>query len=60
MNIKSNFQWTVKAELDNIFIERLWSSFKYEHVYLYSAEEGNELYIGCIKWFYFNNTERPH
>jgi len=46
--------------LDNIFIERLWRSLKYEHVYLYPADGGLELYKGCKEWFDFYNTERPH
>jgi putative transposase len=29
--------------IDNIFIERLWRSVKYEHIYLYVHKDGNEL-----------------
>jgi transposase InsO family protein len=32
--------------IDNIFIERLWRSVKYEHIYLHVAEDGVELYEG--------------
>ena len=46
--------------IDNIFIERLWRSVKYEHIYLHSAEDGVELYSGLKKYFEFYNTERPH
>ena len=46
--------------LDNIFIERLWRSLKYEQVYLYPSDGGLELYKGCKIWFDFYNTERPH
>lgn len=46
--------------IDNIFVERLWRSVKYEHVYLHSAEDGVELYSGLKNYFEFYNTERPH
>lgn len=46
--------------LDNIFIERLWRSLKYEAVYLHEMTDGfaAERVIG--EWIEFNNTERPH
>jgi putative transposase len=46
--------------LDNIFIERLWRSLKYEAVYLHEMTDGfaAERVIG--KWIEFYNTERPH
>lgn len=37
--------------LDNIFIERLWRSVKYEEVYLYAYRDGKECYIGLKKYF---------
>ena len=46
--------------LDNIFIERLWKSVKYEHVYLYVYEDGISLYKGLEKYFTFYNQERLH
>ena len=46
--------------LDNIFIERLWRSLKYEYVYLNAPETGKELYHGLDDYFYFYNNERPH
>ena len=46
--------------LDNVFIERLWWSLKYENVDLNVAETGNELYHGVSNYFNFYNTERPH
>ena len=46
--------------LDNVFIERLWWSLKYEYVYLNVPETGNELYHGVSNYFNFYNTERPH
>ncbi len=46
--------------MDNIFIERLWRSLKYEAVYLHELADGfvAERVIG--KWLDFYNTERPH
>jgi putative transposase len=46
--------------LDNIFIERLWRSLKYEAVYLHEMTDGfaAERVIG--DWIAFYNTERPH
>ncbi len=46
--------------LDNIFIERLWRSLKYEYVYLHAPETGKELYHGLYDYFNFYNNERPH
>lgn len=45
---------------DNIFIERLWRSVKYEHVYLYAYEEGLSLWKGLSDYFNFYNQERFH
>jgi putative transposase len=46
--------------LDNIFVERLWRSVKYEDVYLYGYATMGELLIGLTKYFTFYNEERPH
>ncbi len=46
--------------LDNIFIERLWKSVKYECVYLHAFEDGVELYNGIHRYFTFYNHERIH
>jgi putative transposase len=46
--------------IDNIFIERLWKSVKYECVYLHVFEDGVKLYEGLQKYFYFYNHERMH
>jgi putative transposase len=46
--------------IDNIFIERLWRTVKYEHIYLHVAEDGLKLYEGLMDYFIFYNTERPH
>ena len=46
--------------LDNVFIERLWRSLKYEAVYLHEMTDGfaAERVIGA--WIAFHNTARPH
>jgi putative transposase len=46
--------------MDNIFIERLWRSLKYEAVYLHELTDGfvAERVIG--EWIKFYNTQRPH
>lgn len=46
--------------LDNIFVERLWRSVKYECIYLSNYETVEELTSGLRDWFRFYNTERPH
>ena len=45
---------------DNIFIERLWRSLKYEAVYLQDYEDGTHAYEGIEKYFSFYNNERMH
>ena len=46
--------------LDNIFVERLWRSLKYECVYLHAWETGSEAKAGVRKWIAFYNHKRPH
>jgi len=46
--------------LDNIFIERLWRSLKYECIYLNEYENVPELLEGLKWWFGFYNEKRPH
>ncbi|MEP0456292.1 MULTISPECIES: IS3 family transposase [Alphaproteobacteria] len=46
--------------LDNIFVERLWRSLKYECVYLHAWETGSEAKAGVKKWMDFYNNNRPH
>jgi putative transposase len=45
---------------DNIFIERLWRSVKYEDIYLHDYATGPELERGLSTYFDFYNYERPH
>ena len=46
--------------IDNVFVERLWRTVKYEYVYLNLHENGKELYEGLRDYFHFYNTERFH
>jgi putative transposase len=46
--------------MDNVFIERLWRSLKYECVYLHAFETGSELRAGLTKWIGYYNAVRPH
>ena len=46
--------------LDNVFMERLWLSLKYEEVYLNNYRSVAELESGLTSWFRFSNEERPH
>jgi len=45
---------------DNIFIERLWRTVKYEDIYLHDYRDGVELEQGLTTYFQFYNTNRPH
>ncbi len=46
--------------MDNVFIERLWRSLKYECVYLHAFETGSELRTGLGRWISYYNGQRPH
>jgi putative transposase len=46
--------------MDNIMIERLWRSLKYECIYLHAFETGSEVKKGIDKWMRQYNEERPH
>ncbi len=45
---------------DNIFVERLWRTVKYEHLYLYDYETVPAVAQGLEAYFQFYNTRRPH
>ena len=45
---------------DNIFIERLWRTVKYEEVYLKAYSGGREAKAGLDAYFHFYNNQRPH
>ena len=46
--------------MDNVFIERLWRSLKYECIYLHAFETRSELRTGLLRWIGYYNTRRPH
>jgi putative transposase len=46
--------------MDNIFIERLWRSIKYEEVHLKAYADGREARDGIGSWMNFYNHRRPH
>ena len=46
--------------LDNVFVERLWRSVKYEHVYLHTYENVSEAKQQLASYFDLYNTRRPH
>lgn len=45
---------------DNIFVERLWRSVKYEEVYLHDYQTVAEAMLGLGRYFGYYNHERPH
>jgi len=46
--------------IDNVFIERLWRSVKYEDIYLHAYATPHEVTAGLTRYFGFYNTARPH
>jgi putative transposase len=46
--------------LDNVFIERLWRSVKYEDIYLKGYASGADCHTGLTSYFRFYSHERPH
>lgn len=46
--------------LDNVFVERLWRSLKYEEIYLHAYESAQEARTSIGKWFNYYNYSRPH
>ena len=46
--------------VDNVLVERLWRSVKYEDVYLRAYETPGELRAGLERYFEFYNTKRRH
>ena len=45
---------------DNVFVERLWRSIKYEEVYLHAYESVSEAKAGIARYIGFYNSRRPH
>ena len=46
--------------LDNVFIERLWRSVKYERIYPGDFADGRQLWVALENDFRFYNQSRPH
>ena len=46
--------------VDNVFVERLWKSVKYEEVYLHAYDSVAEARQGLQRYFKFYNERRPH
>lgn len=46
--------------LDNIFVERLWRSVKYEDIYIKKYQSVVALRVGLEAYFHFYNYQRPH
>jgi putative transposase len=46
--------------IDNVFIERLWRSVKYEEVYLHAYANGTEAHRALTRYFSFYNERRSH
>lgn len=46
--------------LDNVFVERLWRSVKYEDIYIRGYDAVPELHLGLARYFAFYNNERLH
>jgi len=45
---------------DNVFVERLWKSVKYEEIYLHAYESVQDARLGLQRYFTFYNQRRPH
>ena len=46
--------------MDNIFIERLWRTVKYDDIFLHDYADAGEVIAGLKRFFRFYNHERPH
>lgn len=46
--------------MDQVFVERLWRSLKYEDIYLRAYATGSEARLGIGRWIAGYNTTRPH
>jgi putative transposase len=60
---KNNIQISMDGKgraFDNIFIERLWRTVKYENIYINAYSTGSELYKGLDEYFLFYNEKRLH
>jgi len=55
ISMDGNGRW-----MDNVFVERLWRTVKYEDIYLRAYENPAELRAGLDRYFRFYNTQRGH
>ncbi len=46
--------------IDNVRIDRLWRSVKYEDIFLQQYANVSDLYAGLTRYFHHYNTQRPH
>jgi putative transposase len=46
--------------MDNVMVERLWRTVKYEDIYLRDYADGADVRSGLDRYFRFYNTERRH
>jgi putative transposase len=46
--------------IDNVMVERLWRSVKYEEIYLKSYSSGADRYAGLKAYFHYYTHDRPH
>lgn len=46
--------------LDNVFIERLWRTVKYEELFIRDYGDGGEAFVNLTRYFKFYNCKRPH
>jgi putative transposase len=46
--------------IDNVFVERLWRSVKYESIYLHAYATPREVRLALARYFEFYNADRPH
>jgi putative transposase len=46
--------------IDNVFVERLWRSVKYEEIYLHAYDDLREARAGIDRYMTFYNESRPH
>jgi transposase len=56
----SSFDCARDSWRDNVFVERLWRSIKYEEVYLHAYKTVSEARAGIRRYLGFYNTRRPH
>lgn len=56
----SKLAWTARRATDNVFVERLWRSLKYEEVYLKGYQTPREARLGIARYFEFYNYQHPH